>query len=66
MSCTPDVILIRGGLTASVAGHATIGAETMQRDSDETADTFEARAVAVAKAAGVATVIIGGLLEESS
>jgi hypothetical protein len=58
---TPEIISIRGGLTSGVAGHATIGAETMQRAPDETAAAFEARSIEAAKAAGVATVIIGGL-----
>jgi hypothetical protein len=57
------VILIRGGLTAGVAGHATVGREFLVREDGETPEAFQARAVTIAKAVGEESAVIGGLPE---
>jgi hypothetical protein len=61
MMTSPDVIRITGGLSDGTAGHATVAGETMERAPDESAAEFEARAIAAARVAMKAFVVIGGL-----
>lgn len=58
---TAEVILIYGGLSSDVAGHATVAGKRLIRGDDESFDAFQARAVAAAAEAGEAFVTIGGL-----
>jgi hypothetical protein len=56
-----QVITIRGGVSAFDDTHATVGDQELVRGPDETFAAFEARAIATAKAAGEAFVIVGGM-----
>jgi hypothetical protein len=56
-----QVIQINGGLTAFDDAHATVGAETIERDPGETFGMFWTRTLTAAKTAGERFVIIGGL-----
>ena len=55
-----QVIIVRGGLPGDPT-FATVGAEQLDRATDESFSAFEARVVAAAIRAGQELLIIGGL-----
>jgi hypothetical protein len=60
-SGAPQVIIIRGGMIGGDPTYAEAGELRFERPNGESFQTFEARAVAEAKAAGERFVVIGGL-----
>ena len=56
-----NVIVVHGGLQSGDPIHAVVGAQYLERQPTESYVAFEARVIAIATAARVSFVVIGGL-----
>ena len=57
----PLLIRITGGLPDADPARTTVGGQELERETDETLRTFEARVLAAARAVGQKIVVVGGL-----